>query len=156
MVAATIIIKKINSSYILRQLPNPLPLQPMLRLLLAIFLIIALISASFSRFFVYASFHFNRTYITKELCENKNRPLMNCQGKCYLMKKLKQAEENEKKQTDKNNLNNLEVSFVHQPLHLTFIAPILLRSRTTCFPGYDFLYSSRYIDTIFRPPKLIA
>jgi len=30
----------------------------------------------------------NRTYIRLSLCENRNRPQLHCDGKCYLKKKL--------------------------------------------------------------------
>ena len=36
----------------------------------------------------------NYDYIARELCENKNKPELNCNGQCYLMKSL--AEEAEK------------------------------------------------------------
>ena len=61
-------------------------------------LLVALVISSFSRFFVYAGFELNRKYIAENLCINKNRPWLHCNGKCYFMKKIKQAEENEKKQ----------------------------------------------------------
>jgi hypothetical protein len=66
--------------------------------LIAICLLVALISSNFSRFFVFAGFEANQKFIASSLCENKSRPWMHCNGKCYLMKKLKQAEEKEKKQ----------------------------------------------------------
>ena len=59
-------------------------------------LIFALISANFSRLFVYAGFELNRNYIAAKLCENRNKPWLHCNGKCYFMKKIKQAEEKEK------------------------------------------------------------
>lgn len=34
----------------------------------------------------------NKTYISKALCENRNRPQLHCDGKCVLAKKLQQAE----------------------------------------------------------------
>lgn len=38
----------------------------------------------------------NYDYIKNVLCENKDRPMLNCDGKCYLSKLL--AEENEQNQ----------------------------------------------------------
>ncbi len=64
----------------------------------AILLLVALISSNFSRFFSYAGFELNRKYIAENLCVNKNRPWLHCNGKCYFMKKIRHAEENEKKQ----------------------------------------------------------
>lgn len=61
-------------------------------------LLLALLSSILSKLFVYAEFKSNQAYIAATLCENRDRPELNCQGKCYLMKKLKDAEDKEKKQ----------------------------------------------------------
>lgn len=41
-------------------------------------------------------YHLNKKYITEKLCENKDKPELNCNGHCYLTKQLKKAEEAEK------------------------------------------------------------
>jgi len=79
---------------------------------IAITLLIALISANLSRFFVYAEFVANQKYIAAALCENRDKPEMHCNGKCYLMKKLKDAEEKEKKQEQANQKKGAQDIFV--------------------------------------------
>jgi hypothetical protein len=37
----------------------------------------------------------NKTYVAKELCVNKARPALKCNGKCHLAKQLQQLEESE-------------------------------------------------------------
>ena len=37
---------------------------------------------------VYIQFKANQSYISQELCVNKERPKLHCEGKCYLMKKI--------------------------------------------------------------------
>jgi len=64
----------------------------------SVLLLISLLCANLSNAFVYLGFEVNQKYIAKELCENKDKPQMHCNGKCYLMKKLKQAQEKEQKQ----------------------------------------------------------
>lgn len=59
-------------------------------------LILLIMTQAFSRWFVVLSFNLNRDYIAKNLCENRTRPKMNCNGNCVLMKKLKQEEKQEK------------------------------------------------------------
>ncbi|MFD2148266.1 hypothetical protein [Mucilaginibacter antarcticus] len=73
----------------------------MLNRVVSIFLLVTLISTNFSRFFIYAGFQVNKSYIAAQLCENKARPWMNCNGSCFLMKKLKAAEEKEKNRSRK-------------------------------------------------------
>ncbi|HLP50413.1 MAG TPA: hypothetical protein VK154_05980 [Chitinophagales bacterium] len=43
-------------------------------------------------------YHFNKQYITQQLCENRSNPQSHCKGHCYLSKQLKKADEAEKKQ----------------------------------------------------------
>ena len=66
-------------------------------------LLIVLISTNFSRFFICAGFELNHKYIAENLCINKNRPWLHCDGKCYFMKKIKAAQESEKKQEQENH-----------------------------------------------------
>ena len=70
----------------------------MITRLIAILLICSSFSMNLSGLFVFAGFEMNEAYIAKELCVNKDKPQLHCNGKCYLMKKLKQAEEKEQKQ----------------------------------------------------------
>src|SRR5690606_11041889 len=65
---------------------------------ISIVLLISLLSANLSNVLVFAGFKMNQAYIAKTLCENRDKPVMMCGGKCYLKKKLKQAEEKEQKQ----------------------------------------------------------
>lgn len=37
-------------------------------------------------------FHINKEFIAQQLCENRNKPEMHCNGKCYLTKQLHKAE----------------------------------------------------------------
>ncbi|WP_285008245.1 hypothetical protein [Pedobacter faecalis] len=64
----------------------------------SILLLMSLLSANFSGLWICLGFSMSQKYIARELCVNKDRPQLHCEGKCYLMKKLKQAEEKEQKQ----------------------------------------------------------
>lgn len=125
----------------------------MLKRLTAILLLATMISSNCSLFFVYAGFEINQKYIAENLCINRDKPWLHCNGKCYFMRKVKQAEENEKKQEAKDNLSRLEVSFFQEPFKIAFIEPVILETTQSTFPHYTFQYSSSYIETIFRPPK---
>ena len=39
----------------------------------------------------------NKNYIAANLCENKSKPEMKCNGKCYMKKQLKSNDENQNK-----------------------------------------------------------
>ena len=57
-------------------------------------LLTLLIASTFSTAFVQVAFNANKTQIIKELCQNRFQPEMQCNGKCYLKKQLKEQEEN--------------------------------------------------------------
>lgn len=53
---------------------------------------VALIFVLFTKTIVWAYYQYNIDFIKKELCVNKNKPQMNCNGKCYLAKQIKKTE----------------------------------------------------------------
>lgn len=128
----------------------------MLKRFTSLLLLAALIGSNCSRFFVFAGFELNHKFIADNFCINKNRPWLHCNGKCYFMKKIQQAEENEKKQETKKNLTRLEVSIFQEPQPVSFIEPVILDTTLSTFPLYAHHYCSSYLSTIFRPPKQVA
>ena len=42
---------------------------------------------TFSKAMIVAEYQLNREYIAKNLCVNKSRPKMHCNGRCHMMKK---------------------------------------------------------------------
>jgi len=44
----------------------------------------------------YLEYYANYEYISEVLCINKDKPMSTCNGKCYLSKQLKKAQETEK------------------------------------------------------------
>ena len=42
-------------------------------------------------------YYANYDYIANELCENKDKPFLECNGKCYLLKQIKKANHEEHK-----------------------------------------------------------
>lgn len=56
---------------------------------------------------VYLDYEFNKEFIIKNYCVNKDRPQLHCDGKCYLAKKLKAAQEKEEQQGLQNFVKKL-------------------------------------------------
>lgn len=48
-----------------------------------------------ARLFPYIEYNLNKEFIARNLCENRNKPKMNCQGKCHLQKQLEKTQGNE-------------------------------------------------------------
>lgn len=122
----------------------------MLNRLTSFVLIVALLSANFSRLFVFAGFELNKKYIVAELCENLDKPWLHCDGHCYFMKKVKQAQEKEKsdeRQTQKSLFQEVfvgsgsSVKFYSQVINI--ISTPYYAPKATPFPG-----------AVFRPPQV--
>ncbi|MHB1177100.1 MAG: hypothetical protein ACYCZO_02085 [Daejeonella sp.] len=91
----------------------------MFRNFIAFLLIITVLAANLSRYIICASFDLNRNYIASTLCENKDKPMLNCKGKCYLAKKIKQAEEKERSQ-EKSQKNRFQEALITQKLKIYY------------------------------------
>jgi len=126
----------------------------MLKRGLAILLLFALISTSFSRLFVYAGFKLNENYIATTLCENRAKPWMHCNGKCYLMKKIRQARENEHKQAVKDYLSRLNVSLVTEPATFDHVFKTVTLVKAILPLKPDTRYPECFHSGIFRPPRV--
>jgi hypothetical protein len=55
----------------------------------------------FRGYMPYLSYKVNFKYISTVLCENKNKPVLQCHGKCHLQKELKKTAEEESKNNSK-------------------------------------------------------
>jgi hypothetical protein len=118
--------------------------------LTAVLLIIAIIGSSFSRFFIYAGYQLNKNYIATKLCENRNRPWLHCNGKCYLMKKLKQAEEKQNASERETQKNLVQESLCNDTPDVKFYTQLL---QVIAIPNNRIDLPKGY-NVIFRPPQL--
>lgn len=117
---------------------------------ISIFLLVAMIGANYSRFFVYAGFEINKSFIVKELCENRDRPEMKCEGKCFLKKRLAAAEEKEKKQEQEaRSKSSVDVFVINEPLIFAFASIPPKKQR----PMLIFFLLSEFNNDILHPPS---
>ena len=100
------------------------------------------------------SFKINQDYIAKNLCENRAKPKMHCNGKCQLMKKLKQADKEEQKQLPQTLKEKYEVLYCHNLTSFSIEKRNIFAEITKSFFDYQFHFNSSYNPDIFRPPKL--
>ncbi|MFD1631056.1 hypothetical protein ACFSAH_14360 [Pseudopedobacter beijingensis] len=115
-----------------------------------IFLAIAILSANFSRLFVFAGFELNKNYIAAVLCENKDKPQMHCNGKCYLAKKLEQAKEKQKQQEKENQKNAFQEAFFEELAVYDFKISVPKVQNAT-IPHFKVVVKS---VSIFHPPQV--
>ncbi|MDB5132499.1 MAG: hypothetical protein JWR02_2248 [Mucilaginibacter sp.] len=121
----------------------------MARRLLAYLLIVVLIASNFSRLFIYAGFELNRNYIATKLCENRDKPWLHCNGKCYFMKKIKQAEDKEKSEERQSQKNLFQEAFWPATTEMKFRSVLL---QVMPIPNDDIILTKTN-TLVFRPPQ---
>ncbi|WP_422360182.1 hypothetical protein [Reichenbachiella sp.] len=95
-------------------------------------------------------FAMNRDYIASYLCENQNRPELECQGKCFLMTKLRKQmnDTREHKAKQLTQLSKIDVMNIHESTKFDFFNSnfIALRGDTS----HNVI--DGYLAGIFHPP----
>ena len=113
-------------------------------------LLVALLSANFSRLFVYAGFELNKEYIVAELCENKDKPQLHCDGHCYFMKKVKQVQEKEKSNERQTQKSLFQYVFLKSTSSVEFFSRVV----GVVFTPYQVLKATPSSGAVFQPPQL--
>jgi len=123
-----------------------------LKKILVILLTLLVFIQPLSKVWILVSFKINQDYIAKNLCENRAKPILKCNGKCQLMKKLKQADKDEEKQTPQTIKEKLELLYCHNQVNFNVSQKFDFVVKKQSFFGYKFQDYSSYQSTIFRPP----
>lgn len=98
----------------------------------------------------------NYDYIVEKLCENKDKPAMQCNGKCYLTKQLAEEAAGEDQNPFRNNSQKTEIPqyiiFENLPdFHLAYSFEFTSDRNLGYKPN---LYTSLFTSNILHPPQL--
>lgn len=94
----------------------------------------------------------NYNYFATELCENKNQPELECNGKCHLAKELAKTSENDNPIENKQNISlDSEVLFFQEynTFNFTFYFENIEQNTTL----YSNLYGFLSAQSFFHPPS---
>ena len=80
----------------------------MLKQFSAFILILAFAAQTFNQLTILVDYYANTAAYAKN-CENKAKPMLHCNGRCQMMKKLKQEENKDKQNPERRNENKQEV-----------------------------------------------
>ena len=100
----------------------------------------------------------NYDYNVKELCENKEKPVLKCNGKCNLMKELaKTAEDDKNTSSDKkqNVKQEIEVLF-YQDFKSLSCSNSYVFTNNKINSVYQNLYALTAIQSTFHPPTFLV
>jgi len=110
----------------------------------------AFLLQSASSLLIVANYTINRDYISKNLCENRAKPNMHCNGKCHLKKQL-QKEEKKENSSPGNMKNKSELQFFSVYQTPLIIAEPAVQSK--CCIRYLFAESQARLHAVFHPPR---
>ncbi len=99
----------------------------------------------------------NYDYISKELCENKTKPELECNGKCQLMKELAKASEEEKPiSTDKKAVHFETELLFFQEIESLIKRQTYFQNKINTGDNYSNLYFHLNGCAVFHPPAIIS
>lgn len=101
----------------------------------------------------YLAYRYNQGAIESSLCINKSKPVLKCNGKCYLKKKIREQKE-----------NSTPVSFVYNSdAPFTLFLPVramnvyfLWEQYSRSLYCYQDVCCSGAVSKLFRPPRSLA
>ena len=98
----------------------------------------------------------NYDYIISKLCENKDKPEMQCNGKCYLSKQLaKEAGESEENPfSNKQQKSEIPIILISESISEFTFATELFENPLDLIVYKPNLFSSLYISKKSPPPRV--
>lgn len=114
-----------------------------------IIVMICLLMQTFSKGVVLLEYRLNKDFIAKNLCENRSRPKMKCNGRCQLMKQWK-AEDDRSASEKASKSNFTESCFTD---HITLpdnFSSVAAGPEHHAF--YKELTSTKHIRPLLHPP----
>lgn len=98
----------------------------------------------------FVEYAINQDYIAEFLCINKEKPEMQCNGKCHLYKELEKQQE--------ETPVSLEISLKEYPIGFVNILTIQDKNQTIGFKKENYTFSKKYnflfAKSIFHPPSV--
>ena len=113
-----------------------------------------LLSNSLIKGALFVNYLVNQAEITKQFCENKAKPKMNCNGKCHLAKQFAKQDKQEKStsETQKFKVESVEIAAqINEPI--SFVYPIQ-SNKTDNHYAYSEARSDAHLVEIFHPPTV--
>ncbi len=107
-----------------------------------------LLLQTFGKGLIWAEYMLNKDYIARELCVNRAKPRLACNGQCHLMKQM--AKETQKEQTGNTAKDKYEVIFSEINRQPALYPPYIIIKRLA---AYDQNIPHQPVHTIFHPPR---
>jgi hypothetical protein len=105
--------------------------------------LITTILPTFSQWGTIAYYQINKEYITRVLCENRDKPQLHCNGHCYLAKKLNAQKKKQDQQTSEMVQNIPVIQLFASPVStFAFISAHFLQQQQLVFQYHLVTYQA--------------
>ncbi|WP_342089244.1 hypothetical protein [Dyadobacter sp. OTU695] len=103
---------------------------------------------------IYLDYQLRKDYIIATLCENRSRPQLHCDGKCYLAKRIAQAAKEEQRQAENELMSKILSAQAPAHENITRLQPATFGAmrEVVVFKFSDPLNGQNLSPDIFRPP----
>jgi hypothetical protein len=135
---------------------------PRLKKYTSIFLLIVLSAPQLLRLEIIRQWKANQAYITANFCENRAKPALKCDGKCYLRKQLAQSGTEESPASPAPaQKNQVQKSYEYAPFLLPEVQEWVCASPADVLTGGPLPqvisgYHFTFITSFFQPPDRIS
>ncbi|GAB4027847.1 hypothetical protein [Spirosoma gilvum] len=115
-------------------------------------LLFATLLPTVSQWGTIAYYHANKDYIARVLCENRDKPQLNCDGKCYLAKKLKAQQDKQDKETTERVQNTPIMQLFCDSNQPFLFHPAWTALLSSSYSAYVVPVYATPITSFFHPP----
>src|SRR5690606_4585289 len=100
-------------------------------------------------------FQFNQAFIVEQFSENKERHLLNCNGQCFLAKKLQAAEEG-KNESERSRTSHQQIEIPTFLVATPSLISFRMEEIAVELPLFENHYFFIKLTKLFHPPEFIS
>jgi hypothetical protein len=120
-----------------------------LKIAVCILLSVGILLQSFGSLVIVIGYEINKDTITKLFCINKEKPVLHCNGKCYLQRQLKEEQKNEQLPVSKMK-EKQPVTQYYQTAGWWYASSLV--NQKNQLPQLVTLPAREYYSSVFHPP----
>ncbi len=119
--------------------------------IITVFFMLTWICQLSGRYVTILSFYMNQAYIAENLCVNRDKPQLHCNGKCHLAKKMSEEDRRDQERPDRKMDNSNEVFYTaaNEP---DFLKPSFTSITHAWLYPYSIGIATDRPSDVFRPP----
>lgn len=123
---------------------------PSMKFSATILLLLLLLAQTFSKGFLMMGYAVNKNFIAQNFCVNKSQPVLKCEGKCQLAKKLATDEQENNHSGVFSKIAFAEMLIVEQ---LPDFSVLFIPKKERLNRLYSTCFIASYFPSIFHPPS---